>query len=163
MLKVCSNCRTNSDDSALWSGSFRRDKSRGLEAVKVDTEHDNETLWQRAPLPLIPTTSDQHVHEHTVAKVKRATGITDCFSSAANTNTVIKPSAIYPTNSFSSTRHISLSVNGLPLSQCLEPHQKYGDILTSLLIILIESPLSGISQRLIRRQAGWESVLLGKV
>ena len=58
---------------------------------------------------------------------------------------------------------IFLPLNGLPLSHCLEPHQKYGDILTCLLIILIESPLSGISQRLIRSQAGWESVLLGKV
>lgn len=38
---------------------FIRDKSRGLEAVKVDTERDNEMFWQRAPLPLTSTSDQQ--------------------------------------------------------------------------------------------------------
>ncbi len=37
-----------------------------------------------------------HMHEHTDAKVKRATGITDCFSRAANTNAVIKTKCNLP-------------------------------------------------------------------
>lgn len=81
------------DPSALLKWQFwGGDTSRGLEAVKVDAERDNETFWQREPLPLTPPTSVQlcRMHEHTVAKVKRATGITEknCFSAAADTNEV---------------------------------------------------------------------------
>lgn len=101
MLKVC---RTNLDLSVLWSGSFRRDKSWGLEAVKVDTERDNETFWQCALLLLTQVINHcvprlhMHMHEPIAAKVKKKKnkkkGNRDkrkhCFSSAANTNAIIK-------------------------------------------------------------------------
>ena len=82
------------------------------------------------------------------------------FGSAADKNAFI--SATYPTNSFRSSRYFfSPPWLVLPISHC---HTRNMEIFSpSLLIILIESPFSGISQRLIRRQAGWESVLLGKV
>ena len=98
---------------------FMRDKSRGLEAVKVDTERDNETFWQHALLPLTSTSDQQlcvtlaHAHTHRCKGKKRAAGLTD--ETVLTVLRMLLHSA--STNSFSSTRHFFLPVNGLPLSQ----------------------------------------------
>lgn len=53
------NSKTNLNKSTLWSGSFSGDKSWASEAVKVDSECDNEAcLAMRAAFS--PLTSDQH-------------------------------------------------------------------------------------------------------
>lgn len=112
---------------------------------KSTNERANETFWQRAPLP----TSDQqlcvtlaHPQTHTAKGEKgNRDNYKDIFR-RANRVAAPKQSAVSWHKLFSVVflKHVFFL-----LSSCREPHPQYGDILTSLLIILIKTPHPSLS------------------
>ena len=162
-LKVGSHCWTSWDGSALWSEAvlgginlwdWKVSKStpkaimRHVFFAQLDPTNDQR-------LCVTFTHGDVQTHRRKGKKGNRGL-LRVCFSSAANTY------------SFSSTRHFFfLPVNGpssITMSRTTPEIWRYSSLLVDY-FNRIPPPLtlSGISQRLIRRQAGWESVLLGKV